>query len=68
LDEVLAHYKNDIYIFTNEAYSLLYSNFNKLWVERKITDFMKFNIMLEEFIKTEAVELINKNINTHNFY
>jgi hypothetical protein len=57
-----------MFSFTNALYTILYSNFNKQWVEKNITDFMKFNIMLEEFINKDAVRLITDEIKHHTFY
>jgi hypothetical protein len=62
IDDVLHTFKGDIYKLTNVLYAVLYSNFNKQWVEKNIVDFMKFNHMLEEFIKKDAVRLIRDEI------
>ena len=59
LNHILLYYSEDSIELTHKLYDVLYTNFNKLWVEKKINDFMKFNTLLEEFIKTKAMGLIN---------
>ena len=53
-------YKYDMLSMTHEIYGLLYSEFNNLWIEREITDFMKFNSMLEEFFNNFAIDIIKR--------
>jgi hypothetical protein len=60
LNHILLHYKEESITLTHKIYDLLYTNFNKLWVDRKINNFMQFNTLLEEFMSTKAINLINK--------
>jgi hypothetical protein len=59
LDDILLNYNQDSINITHELYDLLFTNFNKLWVDKKINNFMQFNTLLEEFIATKAIGLIN---------
>ena len=69
MEKYLVSYNDDILRLTNLIYELLYSEFNKLWIRKGITDFMKFNILLEEFIDKNAIYLILKSgIFNNSFY
>jgi hypothetical protein len=60
LDHILLHYNEESLTLTHILYDLLYTNFNQLWVDRKINNFMQFNTLLEEFISTKAMNIINQ--------
>ena len=60
LDNILLYYKEESITLTNRIYDILYTNFNQLWVDRKINNFMQFNTLLDEFMSKMAINLINK--------
>ncbi len=57
-DNILLHFKGDIIQLTHILYLLLFTNFNKYWVELRLNNFMQFNTQLEYFMKTKASYLI----------
>ena len=50
----------DIYNFSQNLYNEFFVNFNKLWIEKGYNDFMKVNILLEEFMEKRAKTIYNK--------
>ncbi len=70
LDDILLNFKEDILLFSNFLYDLLYTNFNQYWVDKGITDFMKFNTILDEFMLKESHKYLNNSLIkiSNNFY
>ena len=50
----------NIYNFTQTLYNEFFCGFNDLWVEKKMTDFMQVNSMLEKFMETKAKVIFKK--------
>lgn len=52
-------FKNEITLmsFSHSLYANLFFGFNSMWIEKKYTDYMKFNLALDEFMKEKALNI-----------
>ena len=58
----------NMYNFTQILYNEFFCGFNNLWVEKKMTDFMQVNSMLEKFMNNEAKIIFKKVFNVKKLY
>ena len=58
----------DMYSFTQTLYNEFFWGFNKFWVEKKMTDIMQVNSMLEKFMETRAKIIFKKFFYIKRFY